>query len=329
MAAPVAVELPVAEPTQVPSIAPLLREIGRGRDGSRSLDREQARALMGAMLDGSLPDLALGAALMALRMKGETAVEIEGFVAALETRCARIAVDTPCVVIPTYNGARLLPNLVPLLALLLAREGVPVLLHGQASEPAGVRSAKTRLAARVTTIDVLHELGIAASPDADAAADALRRRRIAYVTLAGVAPGLSALVALRRAFGVRNVGHTLAKLLRPVAAPSLLLSSYTHAEFGRLLAALFGATGANAMVQQGTEGEAVINPRRPQALQLWQRGRLLHELICDADPAELAPVDAAATAAFTRAVLAGERPVPPPLAAQCALICRGVAELTR
>jgi anthranilate phosphoribosyltransferase len=34
------------------------------------------------------------------------------------------------VVLPSYNGARRLPVLTPLLALLLAREGLPVLLHG-------------------------------------------------------------------------------------------------------------------------------------------------------------------------------------------------------
>jgi anthranilate phosphoribosyltransferase len=38
------------------------------------------------------------------------------------------------VIIPSYNGARKLPLLTPLLALLLAREGLPVLIHGTATE---------------------------------------------------------------------------------------------------------------------------------------------------------------------------------------------------
>lgn len=38
------------------------------------------------------------------------------------------------MVIPSYNGARKLPLLTPLLALLLAREGLPVLIHGTATE---------------------------------------------------------------------------------------------------------------------------------------------------------------------------------------------------
>jgi anthranilate phosphoribosyltransferase len=41
-------------------------------------------------------------------------------------------------VLPSYNGARKLPVLTPLLALLLAREGLPVLIHGTATESSRV-----------------------------------------------------------------------------------------------------------------------------------------------------------------------------------------------
>ena len=44
--------------------------------------------------------------------------------------------------IPSYNGARKQPNLVPLLTLLLAREGVPVLVHGVTEDPGRVTSAE-------------------------------------------------------------------------------------------------------------------------------------------------------------------------------------------
>ena len=50
------------------------------------------------------------------------------------------------VSIPSYNGARKQPNLVPLLALLLAREGVPVLVHGVTDDP-GRRDRPCRIAA--------------------------------------------------------------------------------------------------------------------------------------------------------------------------------------
>ena len=52
------------------------------------------------------------------------------------TACRRAT--RPLVVLPSYNGARKLPVLTPLLALLLARRGLPVLIHGTATESARV-----------------------------------------------------------------------------------------------------------------------------------------------------------------------------------------------
>ena len=56
----------------------IIREIGRGRDGSRDLDDEQAYELMSAMLDGGVPDLELGGVLIAMRMKSESDSELRG-----------------------------------------------------------------------------------------------------------------------------------------------------------------------------------------------------------------------------------------------------------
>ena len=70
--------------------APLIREIGRGAHGSRALTREQSASLMAAILDGAVSELELGAVLIALRMKGETAVEIAGFLDALEPHLVRV-----------------------------------------------------------------------------------------------------------------------------------------------------------------------------------------------------------------------------------------------
>ena len=51
-----------------------IREIGRGPRGARSLAQDDARQLYAAMLDGGVPDLELGAIILALRMKGGLAV---------------------------------------------------------------------------------------------------------------------------------------------------------------------------------------------------------------------------------------------------------------
>ena len=56
------------------------------------------------------------------------------------------------VVLPSYNGARRLPVLTPLLACLVRAQGLPVLIHGTSTE-----------SSRVFVRDVLQALDIQAS----------------------------------------------------------------------------------------------------------------------------------------------------------------------
>jgi hypothetical protein len=108
------------------AIAQYIKETGRGRDGARPLSREQAADLFGQVLDGSVSELEVGAFCLAMRIKGETAHEMAGFLDATHARLHRLpASRCPTIALPSYNGARKLPVLTPLLALLLAREGLP------------------------------------------------------------------------------------------------------------------------------------------------------------------------------------------------------------
>ncbi|MBI3068788.1 MAG: hypothetical protein HY323_06105 [Betaproteobacteria bacterium] len=84
-------------------------------------------------LDGGVPELETGAVLALLHAKGESLQELLGFHDALRERCFRVrppAAAARPVVLATRRGTRDQPNLTPLLALLLARFGVPVLIHG-------------------------------------------------------------------------------------------------------------------------------------------------------------------------------------------------------
>ncbi|HWH42643.1 MAG TPA: DNA-binding protein YbiB, partial [Usitatibacter sp.] len=62
---------------------PYLKEIARGQHGARDLTREQARDLFTAVFEGEVADVALGALLVAYRIKGEKAEELAGMVEAL------------------------------------------------------------------------------------------------------------------------------------------------------------------------------------------------------------------------------------------------------
>jgi anthranilate phosphoribosyltransferase len=298
--------------------APFIKEIGRGVKGARSMSREDAGRLYGAMLDGRVADLALGAILLAMRIKGESVDEIAGFMDAAERAFAPLPAPPGTfapVLIPSYNGARKLANLTPLLAILLARAGVPVLVHGVEHDPG-----------RVTTAEIFEEMGIAPTGSTADMLDAFAQGRPCFMPIENLAPKLAGQLALRRVLGVRNSAHTLVKILQPFEGPALRLVSYTHPEYLAMLTEYFTAAApaarGDAFLMRGTEGETVANANRAQEINWFHGGTktLLVERDAPTDLLAAAPEgrDAAATADWIARALAGDQPIPAPIAAQVA-----------
>jgi anthranilate phosphoribosyltransferase len=296
--------------------ARFIKEIGRGQKGARSVSREEARELYAAMLDGRVADLELGALLLALRLKGESADEIAGFLEAAQASFAPLPAPPGTyapVVIPSYNGSRKLPNLTPLLALLLARRGVPVLVHGVQGDPG-----------RVTTAEILAELGLPVAASAADVAAALAEGRPAFLPIETLAPQLAHMLSLRAIIGVRSSAHTLVKILQPFEGAALRLVSYTHPEYLEMLGEYFTqaapAAAGDAFLMRGTEGETVANPHRAQQIDWFHAGQRSVLVERDAPTDELAALpearDAASTAEWIARALRGEVPVPRPIAAQ-------------
>jgi len=299
-------------------LARWIREIGRGPHAARALSTADAGALFAAMLAGAVPPFELGAILVAYRIKGETLEELVGFMAAIEPHLARLTppIDNPTpVVLPCYNGARRLPNLTALLALLLRRYGVPVLLHGMTDEGSAF--------GRITTAAILWELGV---EPATSIADAQRRldgERIAYVSTAVLCPPLASLLELRARMGLRSVGHTLAKMLDPFGGVGFRVVAVTHPDYIARMQEFLAATHANALLMRGTEGEPFANPRRQPRIDRFDDG--VPSTVFDnesIEPASLpafpATIDAPATALWISAALAGEIAIPQPILNQLA-----------
>lgn len=299
------------------SIAPYLKEIGRGHAGARSLDVAQAQDLMGRILDDQVSDLELGAFALAMRMKGETLDELSGFIDATVARCLRLHSDLPVVVIPSYNGARRLPNLTPLLAMRLAQEGARVLVHGPRRDPS-----------RVSSCEVFEALGLPPAEGELGVLERWRRHEPAFVPTDVFCPPLQRLLDVRWVVGLRNSGHTVAKLLPVVqGSPALQLASHTHPEFGRLMAGLAQARHMDLQLLRGTEGEPVADPRRCPRIDTWLAGEPQPDLGCPAQEGMLTElpllpreIDPATVAVYIQAVVAGAQPGPAPLERQVGLL---------
>lgn len=295
--------------------AHFIREIGRGSEGARDMSLEEARQLYGAMLDGGVPDLELGAIAIALRMKCETVDEMIGFLGASNERLnslLRPPGRLRPIVIPTYNGARKGVNLTPLLALMLRRFGIPVVVHGLI-EGYG----------RVTTAQIFRELGLMPSTSQAQAQQVLDESGLVFVPLSVISPGLNNQLALRSRLGLRNSAHSLVKMLDPFKGEGLLLAAATHPDYLDMMREVLSALGAHALLLRGTEGEPFANPKRRPRIEYLHDGA--NDILFEAEHDSLKTLphlpetcDASTTAEWTRRVLSGEAPLPTPVANQLA-----------
>lgn len=284
-------------------LLPYLKEIGRGAKGSRGLTREQAAEAWGWLLDGEVDATQMGAFCMAMRMKGETAQELAGFLDATEARLTPLphASNAVTIVLPSYNGARRLPVLTPLLAALLQREGLQVVMHGLHTE--SNRIATPRILEQLPT-----ELGFQ------------------WVNTEQLCPGLARLLQLRISMGLRNAAHSIVKLMNPAPSTNtIVVGSYTHPEFAELMAQVVQLQGRHALLLRGTEGEPVADARRLPTLQGYLHGQPTHCAEGQSGSLQSVPalpdgLDATATARYILQVLEGELPVPAPIAQQVALL---------
>jgi anthranilate phosphoribosyltransferase len=271
---------------------------------------------------------ALSAVDLPALIKGESVAELTGFMAALRERMR--ALDAPAdrsrpVVLPTYNGARRLPNLTALLALLLRRYGVPVLLHGMAGEASDHR--------RVATAAILRELGIEPAASVAEAQQRLAAENIVYVPVDVLAPGLAPLLALRRRMGMRSSALAVAKLIDPFDGVGFRVVNVEHSECFTRTREYLAATHADALLLRGTEGEPFANPRRQPRLECFAAG--VGTIMFDAQsstpatsPALPAAVDARTTAAWIADALAGEHPIPPPILNELACCMHATRRIT-
>ncbi|NBY05918.1 MAG: DNA-binding protein YbiB [Betaproteobacteria bacterium] len=289
-------------------ISAYLKEIGRGKEGARALSRAQAADLMGQLLDNQLTDLEIGAFCLAMRIKGETPDEMAGFLDA--TTCRLTPLDSPhqapALVIPSYNGSRKMPLLTPLLAMLMARHGFAVLVHGCSTE-----------AQRVSSEQVFAALDWPVTANTAT----LVPGKVRYLRTYDLCPALQKLLDVRRTVGLRNPAHSMVKMINPLRGPALLVSSYTHPEYAISMSQTLSLVQAHALLLRSTEGEPVADPRRTPAMIAFVHGQAMPmRTLQKGSLTELTPLpqdnDPETTARYIEDVLQGHQPVPPPIAQQ-------------
>lgn len=175
------------------TLAPYVRIVARGAGRARPLTLDEAHEAMALILSGDAAPEAVGALLMVLRLRGETAEEIAGFTAALR---AHVTGDVPQADLdwPSYAAGRSRgAPLFLLAARLVAQAGYRVSMHGWNSHQATQASVRD-------AIDL-------AGP------------HVRYDPLEALCPIAFDLLNLRDTFGLRSCINTVLRMWNPSRAP--------------------------------------------------------------------------------------------------------------
>jgi anthranilate phosphoribosyltransferase len=224
---------------------PPLRDFTLRLMRGESLRREEAAALLDALLEGAATDAQIGAALVALAVKGETIEELAGLASAMRARAVRIRSRHACFIDTAGTGSSAAKtfNVSTAAAFVIAGAGLPVAKHGS-------RAATSRSG----SADVLTALGLNVNAAPDVSESCLNEFGICFM-FAPLYHGATARVAgLRRELGVHTTFNLLGPLTNPAGAPRQIIGVWHEALVEPLAHTLLALGAERAWVVHGRDG---------------------------------------------------------------------------
>jgi anthranilate phosphoribosyltransferase len=239
------------------------------------LNPHEAREVFTALFTGELTDAQCGGLLLALRMKGESAVELSaGVMAALEQ--ARL--------IPGLSGRRIDTcgtggdnkcsfNCSTAVSIVLAGMGYQVVKHGNRA-----------ISSQCGSADVLETLGLPITLGPEEAAGELSRRNFVFLFAPNYHPAFRHVMPVRKELGCRTLFNLMGPLLNP-ARPTHQILGVPNPGIMPLIADVLLKTGiTRAAVVHGAGGYDELTPFGPAQVVWVREGRTMPDIL---DPAEL------------------------------------------
>ncbi len=226
------------------------------------LGEELTRAAFEQLMRGETTPAQAAGLLVGLRVKGETAEEIAGAVAALRDAMVKVPLASGRVAIDTCGtGGGTVPtfNVSTAAALVAVAAGATVAKHGNRSYTSKCGSA-----------DVVEALGLPAQLGPEAAGRTLEERGMVFLFAPLYHPAMRFVAPVRRELGIPTIMNVIGPLANPAGVRRQVVG-VADAARGPLLAGALRRLGAeHALVVHGQVGMDEIAPWGPT--RVWEVG---------------------------------------------------------
>ncbi len=207
------------------------------------LSEDEANICMKEMINGKSGELQNATFLTALRVKGETAEEITGFVRAMRSMCIEISpnLNDPLVDTCGTGGDRFKTfNVSTTSAIIAASLGVPVAKHGNRS-----------ITSKCGGADILEALGVNINCDASGVEKCIEKIGIGFMYAPNFHPAMKRMMPIRKKLGIRTVFNILGPLTSPANAEIQLLGVFEPEYVDLIAEVLNNLKVKHAMVVHG------------------------------------------------------------------------------
>lgn len=285
-----------------PVMQSVLRQLQRGEE----ISSVEAEAAFAAIMQGGATPAQIGALLMGLSIRGETADVVAGAARAMRAAATHIyprsrpLLDT-C---GTGGDGAATFNISTCVALVVAAAGQPVAKHGNRA-----------ISSRSGSADVLEALGVRLDLAPEQVESCIDEAGIGFLFAQAHHPAMRHAGPVRSELGVRTIFNLLGPLTSPADAEFQVVGVYAHDRLELVAGALQQLGIERALVVHGRDGLDEITTTTVTDAIWVEQGQPLRLFEIDpaafgmpyATPQDLAGGDAEENAAIIRAVLSGEK----------------------
>ena len=245
-------------------IKALIKKIGTGPSGHRDLSQDEAREAAGILLSHQATPAQVGALLLGMRLKGETAKEMSGFLTGLRERIRqRVSAQPKKEFFPRldvgepYDGRSRSTSHTVSAATLAGRGGLRICLHGLSGVPVkmgpGVLEAWSSLERMEGTLGVTDN--------------------VICLSQRTFLPELADLLPIRQELGLRTLWNTVEKAANPLQAPAQIIGVFHEPIVAKLHEALMAQElpPQRLLFVAGVEGSTDLHPHRETICYLYDR----------------------------------------------------------